>query len=263
MRVLLDVNLSIITQSEVEEDMFVRKSTLPEGFITTIQEKTALILPESWYYNGQRPSYIQLPSVSTFNLIQGKHNNAAITTAVSEWASDVCTVSIAKKISEHIEISKVDGMYENLGPDDVDSIVSTPIAEAIDTSFSGDIEVLINDDVYTVTLTNGEGSFELNYTDMTSMETMLVAADSQLCTLILNTPDDVKAMAEVRSSRDVLLTATDQLTIRHRDQVDASLATTLTAGEYAELLAYRQSLRDFPSVVDLANIVWPTKPDFV
>jgi hypothetical protein len=34
----------------------------------------------------------------------------------------------------------------------------------------------------------------------------------------------------------------------------------LTADQKAAWLEYRQALRDFPSVVDTANIVWPTAP---
>lgn len=40
------------------------------------------------------------------------------------------------------------------------------------------------------------------------------------------------------------LTDTDWLVTRHRDQVDARQVTTLTAEQYAELLAFRQALRD-------------------
>jgi hypothetical protein len=54
-------------------------------------------------------------------------------------------------------------------------------------------------------------------------------------------------MASVRRERDKLLSETDHFAL-----VDYTLTD--------EMRTYRQALRDFPSVVDLDNIVYPTKP---
>jgi len=72
----------------------------------------------------------------------------------------------------------------------------------------------------------------------------------------------------LRTKRDSLLPPMDSLVTRHRDQIDASQATTLTTEQYQELLTYRQALRDFPENVDLNvdsfdDIVWPTPPSFL
>ena len=75
-------------------------------------------------------------------------------------------------------------------------------------------------------------------------------------------------MGLVRYNRDRTLMQTDSLVTRHRDQLDNSETTTLSAAEYTELLNYRKALRDFPANVDLNvasfdAIVWPTKPSFL
>lgn len=46
--------------------------------------------------------------------------------------------------------------------------------------------------------------------------------------------------------RDAQLSVTDGVVSRHRDEVEAGGATTLTAEQYTELQAYRQELRKWP-----------------
>lgn len=53
------------------------------------------------------------------------------------------------------------------------------------------------------------------------------------------------AMAE-RVWRDAQLLSTDSIVSRHRDELEISDETTLTAGQYAELQNYRRQLRDWP-----------------
>lgn len=50
-----------------------------------------------------------------------------------------------------------------------------------------------------------------------------------------------------RAWRDAELNATQWPVARHRDELDAGTATTLSADQFAELLAYRQALRDWPA----------------
>ncbi|MDT9633174.1 phage tail protein [Pseudomonas sp. JV449] len=54
-----------------------------------------------------------------------------------------------------------------------------------------------------------------------------------------------------REWRDFTLASVMWLRERHRDQVEISEQTTLTAEQFAELLVYMQALRD-----------WPQSPDF-
>ncbi len=57
--------------------------------------------------------------------------------------------------------------------------------------------------------------------------------------------------AHEREWRDAALASVMWLRERHRDQVEISEQTTLTAEQFAELLVYMQALRD-----------WPQSPDF-
>lgn len=66
---------------------------------------------------------------------------------------------------------------------------------------------------------------------------------------------------EVRLKRDQLLSDTQWLIQRHRDQIEVSEPTTLTADQYKALLTYRQALRDVPTQSGFPNnIVWPSHP---
>ncbi|MFU7708761.1 phage tail assembly chaperone [Aeromonas veronii] len=64
----------------------------------------------------------------------------------------------------------------------------------------------------------------------------------------------------LRAQRDVAIRETSWLVERHRDEQDATIATTLTAEQYAELLAYRQQLRDLPSAPGWPAIDIPQPP---
>ena len=57
--------------------------------------------------------------------------------------------------------------------------------------------------------------------------------------------DDVTSISE-RAWRDSALFAVAWLRDRHRDQLDIGADTTLTAGQFSELLMYMQQLRDWP-----------------
>ncbi|MGX1185010.1 hypothetical protein AB7M29_002689 [Pseudomonas sp. F-14 TE3623] len=50
-----------------------------------------------------------------------------------------------------------------------------------------------------------------------------------------------------REWRDIAISQIQWLINRHRDEVEIGLATTLTAEQFSELLAYVQSLRDWPA----------------
>ncbi|MBK5003279.1 phage tail protein [Pseudomonas sp. S31] len=60
-------------------------------------------------------------------------------------------------------------------------------------------------------------------------------------------PESVAQMASrERAWRDAEVSETEWLVSRHRDEQYMQLATTLTAEQFAELLMYRQALRDWP-----------------
>jgi hypothetical protein len=57
--------------------------------------------------------------------------------------------------------------------------------------------------------------------------------------------------------RNEKLFSTDWMVIRHRDQVDAGVATSLTNTQYINLLTYRQALRDLSKDYTIDTVVWP------
>ena len=62
-----------------------------------------------------------------------------------------------------------------------------------------------------------------------------------------------------RGWRNAALTATEWLVMRHRDERDLSLATTLVAAQFTELLNYRQELRDWPSAGTFPDVAMRPK----
>ncbi|OQS34306.1 hypothetical protein B0T40_15805 [Chromobacterium haemolyticum] len=69
--------------------------------------------------------------------------------------------------------------------------------------------------------------------------------------------------AQARAERDQRLAATEWLVQRHRDEIDLGCATTLSGVQFAELLTYRQALRDVPVQTGFPkHITWPDAPAF-
>lgn len=70
--------------------------------------------------------------------------------------------------------------------------------------------------------------------------------------------------AQARIWRDSELAASQWLVERHRDQVEAGSATTLTTDQYSALQVYRQALRDWPMAADFpAASSRPAAPDWL
>lgn len=73
-------------------------------------------------------------------------------------------------------------------------------------------------------------------------------------------PNPEQLAIQIRSERDAKLQASTWLVERHREELEVG-TTTLTAEQYAELLAYRQALRDITEQETFPNLVnWPTLP---
>jgi hypothetical protein len=69
---------------------------------------------------------------------------------------------------------------------------------------------------------------------------------------------------EERRWRDLELQGVAWLRERHRDEVELGSATSLTADEYAELLAYMQLLRDWPQSTKFPVQKYrPKKPSWI
>lgn len=66
---------------------------------------------------------------------------------------------------------------------------------------------------------------------------------------------------DFRSGRNKRLEQSDWVVLRHRDEKDLGLATTISDAEYLTWLTYRKQLRDLPGgVTDPNVVVWPTPP---
>ena len=63
------------------------------------------------------------------------------------------------------------------------------------------------------------------------------------------------SLSDVRNQK---LFETDWMVLRHRDQTDSNIETSLTIEQYSKLLAYRQELRDITDTYDsLDTVIWP------
>lgn len=72
-------------------------------------------------------------------------------------------------------------------------------------------------------------------------------------------PLDPEVLAGIeRGWRDGEIERTQWLTARHRDEQDMDQAATLTAEQFAELLTYRQALRDWPLTAEFPQ--WEFRP---
>jgi len=62
----------------------------------------------------------------------------------------------------------------------------------------------------------------------------------------------------IRDIRNIKMYETDWMVLRHRDEIDNELSTTLNNDQYKKLLDYRQKLRDITKIyVNLDEVVWP------
>jgi hypothetical protein len=67
----------------------------------------------------------------------------------------------------------------------------------------------------------------------------------------------------MRAQRNAAITATDWIVARQQDELALGVATTLTAEQYATLLAYRKTLRDLPDSASWPGVELPAVPAFV
>lgn len=76
----------------------------------------------------------------------------------------------------------------------------------------------------------------------------VIQADDQGKPITVPAPEPGAALLVLRERawRDGVLERTDALVMRHRDELEAGAATTLSAEQYQELQAYRADLRAWP-----------------
>lgn len=78
-------------------------------------------------------------------------------------------------------------------------------------------------------------------------------------------PPSQEAVAAIeRVWRDLQLKSAEWVASRHRDELDMQLHTTLTVEQFAQLLQFRQQLRDWPADDDFPLIEHrPTPPEWL
>ncbi|AIC18352.1 phage tail protein [Pseudomonas chlororaphis] len=77
-------------------------------------------------------------------------------------------------------------------------------------------------------------------------------------------PGTEELSAAERSWRDQQLSDTDGVVSRHRDEIEEGVVTTLSAGQYAALQAYRRALRNWPEADEFPLIDRrPPAPDWL
>lgn len=78
-------------------------------------------------------------------------------------------------------------------------------------------------------------------------------------------PPDSEYLAEKeRCWRDGVITASEWIVTRHRDEVDMGQETQVTPEQFSELLRYRQALRDWPTAEGFpAADLRPTPPEWL
>jgi len=77
-------------------------------------------------------------------------------------------------------------------------------------------------------------------------------------------PADPDPGGIARAWRDAEIARVTWLRDRHRDEIEMGVETTLTAEQYADLLAYIKALRDWPASIEFpAEDSRPLVPDWV
>ena len=65
----------------------------------------------------------------------------------------------------------------------------------------------------------------------------------------------------LRNQRDALLFATDWVLTRWQEETTINVPHSITEQKFADVLMYRQALRDITNVyTSLDDVVWPTNP---
>lgn len=115
----------------------------------------------------------------------------------------------------------------------------------------GDITTMFNPELIWVDVTDVSPQPQANWTAVLEGDVWQFAAPAA-------TPMTAE---QARQQRNALLSATDWVVSRHRDQDAAGGSKSLTDAQYLQVLTYRQQLRDVPQHSGFpASIMWPSAP---
>ena len=77
-------------------------------------------------------------------------------------------------------------------------------------------------------------------------------------------PTNEELTEKERRWRDRVISTSEWIVTRHRDEVDMGQETQITPEQFSELLRYRQALRDWPTVDGFpSSDLRPTPPDWL
>ena len=77
-------------------------------------------------------------------------------------------------------------------------------------------------------------------------------------------PTSEELAEKARRWRDGVISASEWIVARHRDEIDMAQETMITPEQFSELLRYRQALRDWPTAEGFpAADLRPTPPDWL
>ena len=119
---------------------------------------------------------------------------------------------------------------------------------------------------------NDQGEIEFNntepnqmITDLPKWTTAIIAEHARLTEQDLQPPTPEEQFQEIIRQRNRMLNDSDWTVIRHKDQLELGLPTTLSDTAYKATLQWRQQLRDMPETFSKSKTTqprwtWPPMP---
>ncbi|WP_423197462.1 Phage tail protein [Cupriavidus sp. H19C3] len=119
----------------------------------------------------------------------------------------------------------------------------------------------IHEDIPTPSVAISDETHEALLDGQATGKVMMISEEGHALLADPSPPSDDYLAGEARLNRDRLLAATDGMVLRHSDELQEGIATTLTAEQYQALMRYRRELRNVPEQSGFpASIVWPETP---
>ena len=226
-----------------------------------IDIETNLSFPLDWYNIHSRPEYVEFISHDKINLKAGEFNKSIIYKTEQSWVGDKLNLTITAYTSNHIVIDKD---YNDIDSEELKNVEIVDIAESLDTQYNETLSITVNENSYNITFKNGIAKLTNVKYDKHVLRALQIKINDVDIFVNLNFPQNLIMLNQIRQERNVKLEDCDPIFMRHISQKQmTNVTSTLTDTEFEKLLSYMQDLRDFPNVVDLENIEWPIKPNFI
>jgi hypothetical protein len=113
--------------------------------------------------------------------------------------------------------------------------------------------------IFVVERTNGEMFSGFDLPEMQWIANNLTLIEQSAIADLANQP--AVYVPTLRDQRDALLFATDWVLTRWQEETTINVAHSITEQKFADVLMYRQALRDITNLyTSLDDVVWPTNP---